>query len=313
MTPIFSFLKDAGQNESMKGSMNRRQSVAMLAGGISTAGIFQALGQEVKEGQTAAGSKAKFKHSVCQWCFGRIPLDELCVESKKIGIESVEILFPDQWATVAKHGLTCAMGRPQPVNGIAGISTAFEKKENHDTLVQIYEDIIPKAAKAGNVPQIIAFSGNRRGLSDEEGLENCAAGVKRIIGLAEKHNITISMELLNSKRSHKDYLCDRTAWGVELVKMVGSDRFKLLYDIFHMQIMEGDVISTIRENKEYISHLHTAGVPGRNEIGNDQELNYRGICEALAEMGYDGYLGQEFMPKNDPLTSLREAIEICTV
>jgi len=294
--------------------MNRRKSLTTLSGGAATAAIFSALGAQVKAAEEeAAKSGAKFKHSVCHWCFGKIPLGEFCVEVKKLGIESVEILFPEQWEVVAKHGLTCAMGRPKPGKGVGGIGTAFEKKENHDTLVKIYEEVIPQAAKAGNVPQVIAFSGNRNGLTDEEGLKNCIEGVKRIMPIAEKHNITISMELLNSKVNHPDYLCDRTQWGVDLVNAVGSERFKLLYDIYHMQVMEGDCIATFTKHKDAISHFHTAGVPGRNEIDDTQELNYKGICKALAEMGYEGYLGQEFVPKNDPLTSLKEAVEICTV
>jgi hydroxypyruvate isomerase len=210
--------------------MNRRESLTTITGGTAAAAIFSALGAQVKAAEeVAAKSGAKFKHSVCHWCFGQIPLDQFCVEVKKMGIESIEILFPNQWETVAKHGLTCAMGRPKPgKKGEGGIGTSFEKKENHDTLVKIYEEIIPLAAKAGNVPQIIAFSGNRNGLTDEEGLKNCAEGMKRIMPIAEKHNITISMELLNSKKDHKDYLCDRTQWGVDLVNEVGSDRFKLL-------------------------------------------------------------------------------------
>lgn len=291
--------------------MNRRKSLTTMTGGAT---LLSALGAQVSEAQEEIKKAGgKFKHSVCHWCFGSIPLEQFCVEVKKMGIESVEILFPEQWATLAKHDLTCAMGRPHPLRGIAGIPNAFENKENHDTLVEIYEDIIPKAAKAGNVPQVIAFSGNRRGLTDEEGLKNCIEGVKRIVPIAEKHKITVSMELLNSKVNHGDYLCDRTEWGVQLVNAVGSDRFKLLYDIYHMQIMEGDCISTFTKHKEAISHFHTAGVPGRNEIDDTQELNYKGICKALAAMGYEGYLGQEFVPKRDPLTSLREAVEICTV
>ena len=295
-------------------TMNRRESLTALSGSAATAAVFSALGAQVKAAEEdAAKAGANFKHSVCHWCFGNIPLDQFCVEVKKMGIESIEILFPNQWETVAKHGLECAMGRPRPIKGIGGIGTSFEKKENHDTLVKIYEEIIPLAAKAGNVPQVIAFSGNRRGLTDEEGLKNCAEGVKRIMPIAEKHNITISMELLNSKKDHRDYLCDRTQWGADLVKEVGSERFKLLYDIYHMQIMEGDCIATFSKHIDAISHFHTAGVPGRNEIDDTQELNYVGICKALAKLGYKGYLGQEFRPKNDPLTSLKQAIDICTV
>ena len=291
--------------------MNRRQSLATLSSG--TAAFFTAMGSQVQAAHHAAGKDAKFKHSVCHWCFGKIPLDKFCTEVKKMGIESVEILFEDAWATAKKHGLECAMGRIRPRNKIGTIPNNFNRTENHDTLYEIYKDCIPKAKEAGNVPQLIAFSGNRKGMDDLTGLKNCAAGLKRIMPIAEEHGITISMELLNSKVNHADYMCDRTQWGVDLVNEVGSDRFRLLYDIYHMQIMEGDCISTFTKHKDAISHYHTAGVPGRNEIGDDQELNYRGICKALAKIGYTGYLGHEFVPKHDPLTSLKEAVDICTV
>ncbi len=294
--------------------MNRRETISTIATGAAAAAVtFQALGQEVAEGKKAAGPEGKFKHSVCYWCFRKIPLDQLCVEVKKLGVESVEILGEGQWGAVAKHDLTVAMGMVPNRKGVGGIGNAFNRKENHDTLFEIYEATIPKAAKAGNVPQLIAFSGNRRGMDDEEGLKNCAEGLKRIMPLAEKHGITISMELLNSKVNHKDYMCDRTEWGARLVDEVGSERFKLLYDIYHMQVMEGDCIATFTKYKDRISHFHTAGVPGRNEIGDNQELNYRGISKALAKMGYEGFLGQEFIPKNDPMTSLKEAVGICSI
>ena len=291
--------------------MNRRKSLTTMTGG---AALLSALGTQMNEAQEAAAEAGgKFKHSVCKWCFGRIPLEQFCVEVKKMGIESIEILGRNDWGKIAKHGLECAMGVPGSKKGIGGIPNSFQKKENHDTLVELYEEVIPIAAKAGNVPQVIAFSGNRNGMTDEDGLKNCIEGVKRIMPIAEKHKITISMELLNSKVNHKDYFCDRTEWGVELVNGVGSERFKLLYDIYHMQVMEGDCIATFTKHQEAISHFHTAGVPGRNEIDDSQELNYKGICKALAKMGYTGYLGQEFIPKNDPLTSLKQAVEICTV
>ena len=291
--------------------MNRRKSLTALTAG--SAAVFQALGQQVKAAEDAAGTDASFKHSVCHWCFGKIPLDQFCGEVKKMGIESVEILFPEQWAVAAKHGLKCAMGRLKTPGGIGSIGNSFNRKENHDALYKAYEEGIPLAAKAGNVPQVIAFSGNRKGMDDETGLKNCAEGIKRIMPLAEKHNIIISMELLNSKVNHKDYMCDRTEWGARLVDEVGSTHFKLLYDIYHMQIMEGDCIATFSKYKNHISHYHTAGVPGRNEIDDNQELNYKGICKALKKIGYKGFLGQEFVPKRDPLTSLKEAVEICTV
>lgn len=271
------------------------------------------MGTQVRAAEEEAGSDAQFKHSVCHWCFGKIPLDEFCVGVKKIGIESVEILFEENWETAKNHGLDCAVGRIRPRDKIGSINNNFNRTENHDTLYEIYKDCIPKARAAGNVPQLIAFSGNRDGMDDLTGLKNCAAGLKRIMPIAEEHGITITMELLNSKVNHQDYMCDRTQWGADLVNEVGSDRFRLLYDIYHMQIMEGDCISTFTKHKDAISHYHTAGVPGRNEIGDDQELNYRGICKALAKIGYTGYLGQEFRPTKDPMTSLKEAIEICTV
>jgi len=291
--------------------MNRRKSLATLTTG--TAALFSSLGAQIQAAEEAAGPDSNFKHSVCHWCFGKIPLDEFAAEVKKIGIESVEILLPDQWEVVAKHGLQCAMGRLNTPDGIGTIENSFNRKENHDALYKLYEKGILRAVAAGNVPQIIAFSGNRKGMDDEEGLKNCAEGLKRIMPLAEKHNITISMELLNSKVNHRDYMCDHTQWGVDLVNAVGSERFKLLYDIYHMQVMEGDCIATFTKHQDAISHYHTAGVPGRNEIGDDQELNYRGLSKALAGIGYTGYLGQEFIPKHDPMTSLKEAIEICTV
>jgi len=293
--------------------MNRRKTLTTLSGGAAAAAIFSAMGERIKAAEEAAGPGAKFKHSVCHWCFGSIPLDTFCQEVKKMGIESVEILFPDEWATTAKYGLNCAMGRLKTPGDIGSIGNSFNRKENHDKLYEIYADGIPKAAAAGNVPQIIAFSGNRGGMDDEEGLKNCAEGLKRIMPIAEKHNITISMELLNSKVNHVDYMCDRTEWGARLVDAVGSERFKLLYDIYHMQIMEGDCIATFTKYQDKISHYHTAGVPGRNEIDDTQELNYKGICKALAATGYTGYLGQEFVPKHDALTSLKQAIDICTV
>ncbi|MBD0366610.1 MAG: TIM barrel protein, partial [Flavisolibacter sp.] len=183
----------------------------------------------------------------------------------------------------------------------------------HDELLASFEDVIPKAANAG-LDKIITFSGNRKGLSDEQGLENCAKGLKRLMKTAEKHKVTVTMELLNSKVNHKDYQCDHTKWGVELVKMVGSDRFKLLYDIYHMQIMEGDVIATIKEYHPYINHYHTGGVPGRNEIDETQELNYPAIIKAIIDTGHKGFVGQEFIPKReDALASLKQGVQICDV
>lgn len=254
--------------------------------------------------------KGNIKHSVCKWCYGDIPLEEFCVAVKKMGIQSVEIVGPDAWPTLQKHGLECAMGMYWE-DGL-GISKCYNRKENHARLKELYSESIPLAGKAG-VKQVITFSGNRDGMDDETGLKNCAEGLKQIMPLAEKHGVTISMELLNSKVNHKDYMCDHSDWGVELCKMVGSENFKLLYDIYHMQIMEGDVIATIRKHHPYFSHYHTGGVPGRAEIDETQELYYPAIIQAIVDTGYQGFLGQEFVPKKDPLTSLQQGVEICDV
>lgn len=255
--------------------------------------------------------KGHINHSVCQWCYEKIPLMDLAKAGKAMGLKSVELLTPAQWREVKTIGLTCAIGYPAGAG--AGIERGFNDPTFHDALVKSYEETIPVAARDG-IPQLICFSGNRGKLTDEQGLDHCAKALKRIMPTAEKHGVTVTMELLNSKVDHKDYQCDHTAWGVELAKRVGSDRFKLLYDIYHMQIMEGDVIRTIRENSPYIGHYHTGGVPGRHEIDQTQELNYPAIMEAIVKTGYKGYVGQEFIPAGrDPLASLRQAVTLCDV
>jgi hydroxypyruvate isomerase len=248
-------------------------------------------------------------HSVCQWCYGSIPLEELVKAAKTMGISSVELLGADQWPVVLKHGLTCAMGYGSSI----GLNKGFNDPSLHEEFKKQYAVAIPKAADAG-LKNLICFSGNRNGLSDEKGIENCAKGLDPILKLAAKHNITIAMELLNSKVDHKDYQCDHTEWGVKLCEKIGSPNFKLLYDIYHMQIMEGDVIATIRKYKDYIAHYHTGGVPGRHEIDESQELFYPAIMRAISETGFKGHVAQEFIPsKSDPLASLRDSIKICDV
>lgn len=227
--------------------------------------------------------------------------------AKAMGITSIDLLGPDDWPILAKHDLMCAMA-----DGPMSIPEGFNKVEHHERLVAAYKERIPQVARAG-YPNLICFSGNRGGLSDEEGLENCVVGLQQIIGDAERHGVTVCMELLNSKVDHTDYQCDYTVWGVELVDRVGSDRFKLLYDIYHMQIMEGDVIRTIRDYHPYFAHYHTGGNPGRNEIDETQELYYPAIMRAIVETGFTGHVAQEFIPTRDPLTSLQEAITICDV
>ena len=280
---------------------------AIVAGGVAAGA--QANSQPAGTAAAPRPLKGRLKQSVCRWCFGGMKLDDLCKAAAGMGIKSVELLNPDEWATTKAHGLTCAVASFVKSNTIP---RGFNRIEHHDSIIKELEERLPMVKEAG-IPSQIVFSGNRAGLDDKEGIKNCAIGLKRIMPLAEKLGITIVMELLNSKVDHKDYMCDRTPWGVELCKQVGSPRFKLLYDIYHMQIMEGDVIRTITDHFEFIGHFHTAGVPGRREIDLGQELNYKAICEAIVAKKYDGYLGQEFMPSRDALTSLREAVEICDV
>jgi hydroxypyruvate isomerase len=253
--------------------------------------------------------KRTFKHSVCRWPYGGKSLEELCEAAADIGIESIELLNPPEIETVQKYGLTCAMANQVPIS----LTDGFNNPDLHEQLKKDYFELIPKIADFG-VKNIICFSGNRNGMSDEEGLENCAVGLEPVVKKAAEYDLNIVMELLNSKVDHADYQCDKTPWGVTLCDKLGLDNFKLLYDIYHMQIMEGDVIRTIRTYNEYIAHYHTGGNPGRNEIDETQELNYKAIMEAISETDFDGFVAQEFIPKNeDVFASLREAIEICNV
>ena len=250
---------------------------------------------------------SRIRQSVARWCYARIPLDELCAAAKSYGYQSVELLGPDEWDTARRHGLACAMA-----SSFGAIPVGFNRPDKHDELVAAGEALIPRAAAAG-IPGIVVFSGNRNGMSDGEGIANCITGLKRLMPHAERHGVTLCMEMLNSKVDHRDYHADHTAWAVEVVKGVASPRFRLLYDIYHMQVMEGDVIATIRANAGHIAHFHTGGVPGRGEIDAGQELNYPAIMRAIAGLGYTGWVGQEFIPKRDPLTSLKEAFAICDV
>lgn len=253
--------------------------------------------------------KGKINHSVCRWCYNDIPFEDLCKAANAIGLASIELTGPDEWPILKRYGLTAAMGW----SAEKGITEGFNNPALHDELVTRYTELIPKAAAAG-ITQLICFSGNRRGLADEKGIENCAVGLKRLMVVAEQYKITLAMELLNSKVDHHDYQCDRTEWGVALCEKIGSDRFKLLYDIYHMQIMEGDVIATIRKHAKYISHYHTGGVPGRAEIDDKQELNYPAIMRAIVETGFKGYVGQEFIPRRpDKIASLKQGVTICDV
>jgi len=251
--------------------------------------------------------KGNIRHSVSQWCYGKIPLEEFAKACADMGLESIELLGEKDWATVKKYGLKCAVGYATDY----GIPKGFNRVANHAKLIADFETMIPKAAAAG-VPNLICFSGNREGQNDNVGMINCAAGLRKLMPLAEKHGVTIIMELLNSY-GHADYQCDKTAWGAALCEMVGSDRFKLLYDIYHMQIMEGDIIRNIRDYHPYFAHYHTGGNPGRNEIDETQEIYYPAVMKAILATGFKGFVAQEFIPKRDPLKSLREGVMICDV
>jgi hydroxypyruvate isomerase len=298
----------------MRNNLSRRE-ILKSSAGLAGLGIFgSSMEERFKKADIAVGAelKGKVQHSACRWCYDKIPFEELIVNAKRIGLSSIELTGPDEWDILKKYDMTAAIGWGKYPAGM-NIPNFFNRVKNHDGLVGFYEDIIPKAAKAG-VKNIIAFSGNRDGLSDEDGLINCKKGLQRVMKTAERYDVTISMELLNSKVNHKDYQADTTEWGAALCEMVGSDKFKLLYDIYHMQIMEGDVIATIKKYHQYISHYHTGGVPGRNEIDDTQELNYAAIMRAIYDTGYKGYIGQEFIPaRPDKMASLEQAVKICDI
>lgn len=289
--------------------MNRRQMIGTTAGmaAVTAAGLPSA-SAFAGSASTSAKLKGNIHHSVSRWCYGSIPLEELAKTCADMGLESIELLGEKDWPIVKKFGLKCAVGYATDY----GIPKGFNRVSNHDKLIADFEAMIPKAAEAG-VPNLICFSGNREGLNDNMGLINCAIGLRKLMPFAEKHGVTIVMELLNGY-NHVDYQCDKTSWGAALCEMVGSPRFKLLYDIYHMQISEGNVIDTIRKNIQYIGHVHTGGVPGRHELDDTQELYYPAIMKALVTSGYKGFVGQEFVPSQpDKIESLRKSIMICDV
>ncbi|MDX2306015.1 MAG: TIM barrel protein [Microscillaceae bacterium] len=294
--------------------MQRRDSLkqALVGAGLLslTNGIsLMAANTENKTTSNNHTPAGKVNHSVCRWCYQNIELEAFCEGAKEIGIKSIELTSPAEWPILQKYGLTCAVGTGQ----VANIGDGFNDTGFHEKMYQPYIELIDQAAENG-VPNVIVFSGNRRGKSDELGWENCAKGLDKLVKHAEKKKITLIMELLNSKVNHKDYHCDRTEWGVKLVDKIGSPNFKLLYDIYHMQIMEGDIITTIQKYKDYIAHYHTGGVPGRNEINQSQELNYPAIVQAILKTGFKGYVAQEFIPTYaDKLAALKEGVQICDI
>ncbi|MBN8587859.1 MAG: TIM barrel protein [Rhodothermia bacterium] len=260
--------------------------------------------------ENLAPFKGRIQHSVCRWCYGQIPFDTFCRQVKTIGLKAIDLVGEADWPTLKKHGLTCSMTNGAEIS----LTKGFNDPTYHDELVRRYEDLIPKVAAQG-YKQVICFSGNQNSLTDEEGIRNMAAGIKRLLPLAERAGVTLVLEMLNSRVDHKGYQADTTEWGVAVCNQLENHpHFKLLYDIYHMQIMEGDLIRTIQKHQKHISHYHTGGNPGRNEINQTQEIYYPAIMKALVAIGFKGYVAQEFIPKSkNPMASLREAIQICDV
>jgi hydroxypyruvate isomerase len=258
--------------------------------------------------QSRAVTRGRLKQSVSRWCYQKMALPDLCKAVAAMGVPAIDLLEAPDWPVVREHGLICSMG----YGGGGSIKEGLNNPANHDGIVENLTAAMPKAAAMG-VPNLITFFGNRGGRSDKDAIANCIAGLNRLKGAAEQHGVTICVELLNSKVNHPDYHGDRTPFGVEVVAAVNSPRVKLLYDIYHMQIMEGDVIRTIQQNHQHIAHYHTGGVPGRHELDDTQDLQWAAVCRAIVETGFKGYLAHEFVPVRDPMTSLREAVTLCDV
>lgn len=290
-------------------NFSRRSAIKTLTGTAAIAAIAEDLNHRLAAEDKASGGKGNVNHSVCKWCYPDISLDDLCTAGKAFGLKSVELLTLDQIPTVLKHGMTCAM-----VSGVpGGITKGLNRLEHHAEIEAWFENAAPQAAKFG-CRKIICFSGNREGQDDELGVKNCALGIKRLLPIAEKNDVILAMELLNSKVDHHDYQCDHSKWGIALCEAVGSERFKLLYDIYHMQIMEGDMIATIKKHHDWFAHYHTGGVPGRHEIDDSQEINYPAVMKAILATGFKGFVAQEFIPaRPDKIASLRQGVEICDV
>ncbi len=293
--------------------VTRREALAAGAAVVSgfAAGPLAAPADQAGTGTQPTGravTRGRLKQSVSRWCYGKIPMPEFCDAVKGMGLTAIDLLNEPDWQVAADHGLLCSMAYA----GGGSIPDGLNVKANHDKILKGFEDGIPKAAKF-KIPNVITFFGNRRGMSDAEARDNCVEGLNRIKHLGEENNVTICVELLNSKVDHKDYQGDHTAFGVEIVRAVNSPRVKLLYDAYHMQIMEGDLIRTLRTNKDFVAHVHTGGVPGRHELDDTQEVNWKAVAAALVDMGFAGFMAHEFVPTRDPLTSLREAVLLCDV
>jgi len=279
-----------------------------VAGSLLTAGVAVAE-SPTPDGKSLVAKNGRINHSVCLWCYKGMKSSDMAPVAKRLGLKAIDLLTPKEWAPLKENGLICSM-----TSGVwGGITKGLNRREHHDDISKTLIDLADANAEAG-YPNVICFSGNRAGQSDEEGLKICAEGIKKVIGHYEEKKVTLCMELLNSKVNHPDYQCDHSDWGIKLVKAVGSERFRLLYDIYHMQIMEGDVIATIKKSHENFAHYHTGGVPGRHEIDDSQELYWPAIMKAIVDTGFKGYVAQEFIPaRKDMIASLAQGVEICDV
>jgi hydroxypyruvate isomerase len=288
---------------------SRRSVIKNIVAGTAGIGLLGASQQALAKAIEDQPLKGNINHSVCRWTYDFLSLEELCVLAKEIGIKAIDLIGPKDWHILKKHGLDSSMCNGAEINLVDG----WNNKDNHAKLIQSYSEHIELVSKAG-YKNLIFFTGNRRGMDDETGMQNTVEGLKKIVGLAEKKGVVLQLELFNSKINHKDYMADKSAWGVDMCKRIGSENVKLLYDIYHMQINEGDVIRTIQDFHSYFGHYHTAGVPGRHEIDDTQELNYPAIMQAIVKTGYKGYVAQEFIPvATDKIASLKDAIRRCDV
>jgi hydroxypyruvate isomerase len=287
-----------------------RRDAIRTAAGLAVAALTGGARASATERQPAsrAVTRGRLRQSVSRWCYQKMSLPDLCTAVAALGVPAIDLLQPEEWPIVREHGLVCSMG----YGGGGTIRDGLNNPANHDRIVENLTTAMPKAAALG-VPNLITFFGNRQGRTDREAIDHCVTALNRLKGLAEQYGVTICVELLNSKVDHADYQGDRTAFAVEVVAAVKSPRVKLLYDIYHMQIMEGDVIRTIRQHHAHIGHYHTGGVPGRHELDDTQELQWGSICRAIVDTGFTGYLAHEFVPVRDPMTSLREAVVLCDV
>jgi hydroxypyruvate isomerase len=300
---------------SKKSKISRRNAIKTFALGSSTL-AFPKMNRMISTNSIKEPLKGNINQSVCKWCYGKMPLEKLAQEAKKLGLVGIDLIGAEGWDVLKKYDLTSTMCYGDLEGKLTrSLTNGWCDKKFHKDLILHYKRHIKLVAEAGWT-NLICFSGNRRGMSDSEGLDNCIEGLSQIIPIAEDHGVILQMELLNSKINHPDYMCDNSPWGVALCKALGSSNFKLLYDIYHMQIMEGDLIHTIQENHEYYGHYHTAGVPGRNELNKKQELYYPAIMKAIYETGFKGVVAQEFIPldrTNGGIDSLKAAVEICDI